>query len=213
MPRQFATVLVALVTSCAVVGGWNALRPASNGGVAVVDLDEIAKRLGRTDQMQQSVSSQTDQLNQQLTALQQDAANKFDKLKSEVGVGLTEEKSATLQKVSQAINVKLNTAKQVAEMKLGQHRQMLAQEFRTEAKPYAEKVAKSRGFGTVVTKNDTMVFTFADTVDITNEVFLAMQASGHAAAPAAPRADQQPQPPQQPASPIQQAGFEQPGAN
>lgn len=214
MRRHFASVLIPLVVSCAVAGGWALWGPAATGGVAIVDLDEIARRLGRTEQMQQSITTQTEQLNQVLAALQQDAAQKLDDLKVKVGPHPSPEKASQLQNASVAINVELNKQRQIAEFKLGQHKQKMAAEFRQEARPHTERVARSRGFQTVVTKNDAMVFSFSDSVDITSAVYQAMLEQGHAALPAAVKPQSpaaQPMFPAAPqANPVQRASHEEP---
>jgi Skp family chaperone for outer membrane proteins len=42
--------------------------------------------------------------------------------------------------------------------------------FRDEMKPVARRIAAEKGLGVVVTKNETVLFTYDDAVDVTDEV-------------------------------------------
>lgn len=194
MSRQTLTTVVAVVAAFSVGLTWSYFTSKPNGGVAVVDLDEVARKLGRDSEMVQSVKSQGDELNRRLVALQQDAVRQLQEIRAGLGDEPSPEEAQEFLRKQRNAQVNLNQIKQQAEVALGQHRQQLVSKFRQDAKPIAQKIAKEKGFTTVVTRNDSVVFSFDDAVDITSEVIALMSAEAPArpAAKPAPKTEQSP---------------------
>ncbi len=171
----------------------------STGGVAVIDLDEVAKRLGHDVEMVNSAQQAESSLNQQLANIQANFKKQFDDTKKELGEQPTEEQQQQLTTLGRQINVKLNESLQQARTNLSQHRLTLINRFREEVKPLALTAAHERGLGVVLTKNDSVLFAHASSVDVTDrvvELMLARAASKPTAA-TAPRTAAAPEKSQQ----------------
>jgi Skp family chaperone for outer membrane proteins len=155
----------------------------AKAGVAVVDLDKVAQELGRDTQMKGELIGQQNSLAKDLGAIQKNFEGQLAKMKEELGEEPAPEK---LQEFSKA--------KQVAQFmsKITTRRDQLIGEFRTEARPVAEKIAKSVGATAVMTRNDAVIFSYDNTIDITDQVIAEMKANPTkpAAKPAAaPKSD------------------------
>lgn len=200
-------LVIGAAAIAAIVGGISAslLSGSSAGGIAVVDLDEVARQLGRDAEMVNSIQTQAGQLSQKLTAVQQDANQKLQQIRASLGEQPTEDQAKQFLQIQRNAALQLNQLRQRAESSLGQHRLQLVGQFREQTKPIATKVAKEKGLTTVFTRNDAVVFSFDDAVDITDEVVAEMKAAGLASSPSqkAPTATPAPTTPassQQPAT-------------
>lgn len=145
------------------------------GGVAVIDLDQLAEKLGRDVAMTNSIRDQSASLNQQLSNLQNSLLSQVEEKEQKLGDIPTEEQSKELQGIKRQAGINLNQARQKAQAVLNQHSQQLVSRFREEVRPLAREVADEKGLSVVVTKNDSVVFTFQDAIDITGEVALRMR--------------------------------------
>lgn len=184
MARNAITILAAVLTSCcACLAITWATQPRV--GVAVVDLDEVSKRLGRQTEMQQSLQERTELTKQKLTAIEQNAVAQLQEARRSLGGSPTAEQAQQFQKMQQSASLQLNQLKQKAEQEVSGHRQQLISQFREQARPIVARVAKEHGFATVITRNDMFLFSYEQAVDITDEVARLMTAATPAAAPAA----------------------------
>lgn len=164
-------------------------QAACTTGVAVVDLDEVAKQLGKDVAMVTAVRQGQASLNQQLQTFQ---ANLQQKYKQQVEA-LGDEQPASqadqqarqkkLVEMERQFKLELNQAARSAQNELKAHEQRLVQSFRAEVKPVAQQVAAERGLGVVVTKNDSVLLTFDDGHDITAAVVAKLRATQPAAPP------------------------------
>ncbi len=207
MRRTFAIVLGSLLALSVLIAGvyktnfWPShdengqasTTPSAAGrlsGVAIVDLDEVAKRLGANVALDKEINNGQTSLNQQLrtlqTSLQEQYRQKEQSLKSlpaAAGQSLDSQKEQ-LSQLERELNLKLNDAKRSAQNELINYRQRLIQRFRDEVTPVAQEVAGQRGLGVVLTKNDAILLTFDDAHDITAAVIAKMRAK-RSASPAA----------------------------
>ena len=184
MPRTtlslFLTAVIALGAGAA--GAW---LTRSSSGVAVVDLDRIAKELGRDVQMANDLKANQTFLANELSGIQSTANAELKKMETDLGPDAATEEKQKLLQVAQAGQIQFNNLQKQADVKLGQRRNFLISSFREEARPIADRIAKARGAKAVVTPNE--VFSFDNTIDITTEVIAEMRlASPPQAAPAAP---------------------------
>ena len=140
------------------------------GSVAVVDLDKVASALGRDAVMLEHLQKQQDGLNQKLVSakesFEQQLTESFEKLPEEP----SEEQTQQILQMKQKANIQLASYKQQATNALGQLKNSAIVKFRKEAMPVARRIATEQGFSVVLTTNDTVVFTFEDSADITDEV-------------------------------------------
>lgn len=174
-----AAVLSATLLS---VGCGTSTEPA--GGVAIVDLDRVAKELGRDTVMVQQLQQQQSGLQQQLaevkTSFEQQLAESFEELPETPD----EEQTKKLLTMKRNANIQLATYKQQASNALGQMKNTVISQFRTEVLPVARAVAMERKLSVVLTSNDSVVFTYDRAVDITDDVIARLHQS--AAAPVIP---------------------------
>jgi Skp family chaperone for outer membrane proteins len=158
------------------------------GAVAVIDLDEIARRLGSDKQIVSSISQRQTSLSQQLVDLAKNYKQQIEEQQKKLSDAGDKKGDVTLANWQQQANAKLNEVKQQAEVQLQQHRATLIAQFREEIKPAARRVAQSRGLSVIVTKNDSVLYDFAPATDITDAVVAELQASRQQPAPAVAQA-------------------------
>ncbi|GEM_PF-6461127 len=190
MARNAITVCAAVVLSCCACLVVSRLTQpaASGGGVAVVDLDEVSRRLGRYNEMQNSLQAKAEETKQKLAAIEQSTIKQLQEARSSLGDTPDPEQAKKFQKLQQTASIQLNQIKQRAEQEVSSHRQQLVQEFREQARPIVARIAKEHGFSTVMTRNDSLLFSYENTVDITEEVTKAMAGMAPAAVAAKPDA-------------------------
>jgi Skp family chaperone for outer membrane proteins len=186
----FVTVaaLVSLcVSGCGWFGGKNdteaKVEKSVPGRVAVVDLDEIARRVGRDQYMIDTLKQTQQTLNERLEVVQASYVKQIKQKQETLGVGnegveITDEDTKTLLGMQREAGLNLNQARKEAISSLTQRRTQLVASFRNEVRPIASEVAKEKGLSIVLTKNDTVLFTHEDAVDITDEVAKRLRTSG-----------------------------------
>ena len=148
------------------------------GGVAILDLDEVAKRFGCDKQMGTSIQQREASLNQQLASIKASYEKQIAERRQEFGDTPTDEQAKLLADIRRQAGASLNKVRQQAKNNLNQHGSLLIQGFRKEIKPIAREVAREKGLSIIVTKNDSVVFDYDTTVDITEgviEKLLALQ--------------------------------------
>lgn len=183
MLRTGLTILAAVAASCCIcLTVSRATQPRT--GVAVVDLDEVSRRVGKMTEMQKSMQDLASQAQQKLTAIEQNASAQLDEARKTLEAAPSTELTQKFQRMQQSAVVQLNQLKQRAELEVSGHRQQLVNKFREDARPVVASVAKKHGFSTVVTKNETFLFSFENSVDITDEVAEQMAKASPGAAPA-----------------------------
>ena len=157
--------------------------PAGHAGVAVIDLDEVAARLGRDVEIINEVKNKEAQLNQELDALRTSYSNQVEDKRRELELRPSAEQTKKLQVLDRDLGAKLQQAQLDAQRELIRHQNSLITRLRESVKPVARNVAASRGLKMVVAKNEDVVFTFDASLDITNEVVEKLLEQGLAAAP------------------------------
>ena len=169
------------------LGGCNrhpgAEKPAV-GAVAVIDLDAIAQRLGSDKQIAESITKRQTSLSQQLVDLAKSYNQQIADQKKKLAETPAENGNVTLANWEQQANANLNKVKQQAELDLQKHKAALIAQFRDEIKPAARRVAQTRGLSVIVTKNDSVLYDFAPSADITQAVVEDLLAHRTAAQPA-----------------------------
>jgi Skp family chaperone for outer membrane proteins len=143
---------------------------AASGAVAVIDLDEVARRVGSDKRIADSITARQNALRQKLVELARSYNQQIDERRKSLPANEAGDGGVTLAAWQQQANASLNQVKQQAEQELANHRGRLVDEFRTQVKPAARRVAQRRGLSMIVTKNDSFVFDYASACDITNEV-------------------------------------------
>ncbi len=182
MCRRYALLL--FVGLGLAIGGCNkgadqagdGARPAGQqSGVAVVDMDEVARRLGSDVSIVQAIKESQASLNRQLQTLQTSLQGQYQEqqrlVEGQLAEGAQDQTAVKqLQGFGQQLNVQFAQAQQKAKSEINTHRGQLLQRFREEVKPVARELAAQRGLGVVITKNDSVLLTFDDAHDITDAV-------------------------------------------
>lgn len=184
MPRTTLTLALCAVIAlgAGAAGSW---LTSSKGGVAVVDLDKVAKELGRDVQMANDLRQNQSILVSKLSEIEQNAVEQLSKMKADLGEAPADDKKAEFAQKQQNAVVNFNNIQKQAVTAIGQRRDFLVATFRQEARPVAEKIAKANGANAVMTRNDAFLFSFDNTIDITDAVIAEMRSLPKAAAPAA----------------------------
>ena len=157
------------------------------GGVAIIDLDEIGKKLGRSEEIDKKVNELAKQRDQELLQLKAQYKAQYDDHKSKMSAEPTELETQELQRLEIGLNNQLRQAQGRARNEVGLLKQNLIKELRDEIEPHALAVAKSRGRDVVLSKllQNSPLYAFAEEVDITAEVLAKMSpAAAPAPAPA-----------------------------
>lgn len=197
--RAFAWSVIAVFGLQFLVGcqDENTNIAANSGGVAVVDLDEIANRLGRDVEIAKAVEQREATYQQQLRELEDKFRQELESRRSQLAEQPTEDELRNLAAVKKNLDAKLTDAHVSARRELARYRQQLIGRLRDEIKPIARQAALERGFHVVVTKNDAVVFSVEPEAFITDAVVSRLTAqAGVGSGPqnAPPHVASQPQP-------------------
>jgi Skp family chaperone for outer membrane proteins len=152
-------------------------QASAPGAVAVIDLDEIARRLGSDKQIASAINQRHSALSQQLLTLAKSYNEQIEAEKAKLAAANAQESEVTVASWQQQATAKLNEVKQQAAADLEKTRLALFDEFRDHIKPAARRVAQARGLSVIVTKNESVVFDYVSTADITDGVVDELMAS------------------------------------
>ena len=169
-----------ILLSITLVGCDHAPFSAPKGGVALVDLDDVAKRLGRDVLIVQELKDASVPLKDQLTAAQKELQTQFDRTKDAIGSKPTDSESQKLADLGSNLNLQLQQKQQQAQQDLNTKRAALVTRFREELKPVALKIASSKGLGVVLVKSEMVVLGNQPGLDITDEVVAELIRTGSA---------------------------------
>lgn len=182
MMKTFKVVFASV--ACLAIAGCDQITKSSNGPVAVVDLEAVARKLGKDKQIVQMIEQRQVSLNEQLSAAQNSLIQQLNQKKSEFGELNDEETKQLVQLKNQANNI-IATTRTQAQSNLSSFQQEVVNRFRTEVKPLVIELAAKKGCRMVLSKNDSVVFAFDSTVDLTDEVVASMKS--RVAPPALPQ--------------------------
>jgi len=176
--KTFPAFLILL--SLTLVGCDRAPFSSPKGGAALVDLDDVAKRLGRDVSIVQELKDASGPLKDQLTAAQKDLQAQFDRTKDAIRAKPTDTDSQKLADLGNNLNQQLQQKQQQAQQELNAKRASLVTRFREEIKPVALKIAVGKGLGVVLVKSEMVVLGSEQGLDITDEVVAEMIKTGSA---------------------------------
>ena len=170
------------------IAGWNCWCSIENKmqcdlakiskGVAIVNLDEVAKQLGMDAELTKQIKNAETSLNGQLKTFQGSLKEQYLQKKQEldqqsVARGTNPENTPDKQELvefEQKLNLQLRQAQQDARKKFNIYQQQLIQGFRSEIIPVAQKIAAQHGLKVVIAKNDAVLLAFDEAHDITTTV-------------------------------------------
>jgi Skp family chaperone for outer membrane proteins len=183
MSHRIVVVLLSGLLLWSAGCGWKsndkstAKSDKSVGGVGVVDLDVVAKRLGRDIEMANKVQEKLAELNGKLTTLQSSMRRLYEEKRDKQGDDPTDDQIRELQAWQDRTEAQLQETKRKAEVELSNYRQALVDQFREQAKPVLREVAAARGLSIVIPKNNALLLTIDPAVEITDDVAAKMPAS------------------------------------
>jgi Skp family chaperone for outer membrane proteins len=179
--------------------GWlpGSSKTESAGGIAVVDLDEVAKSLGVDTRISDMIEARKKVLHNELGKVQTDLKSglqtELEDVKAKFNDEVPAEEAQELRKKTLEANATVQRAISNANQNLTSFAEGLKQRFRTEVRPIAQEIASKKGFSIVIPKNDGLLLSVSPANDITSEVILAMQDRNRAAMAAAkPPAEEKP---------------------
>jgi len=152
----------------------------ASGGVAIIDLDEVASRLGEDVKMADAIKARETLLNRQLAALEKSLQQQIEAKQKEIGETATPQQQQQLQQMRQQASLQLKNAQMKVSKDLTLHRSEVINGFRASTKPHAEQAARAKGMGIVVTRNENVIFTHLPGVEITEDVIARMSAKSAA---------------------------------
>ncbi len=205
-------VCTMLTTGCGQQSGGSSAT-AAKGGLAVIDLDVVAKAVGRTREMNDALKLKQSSFDQALQRAKADFTKQIADKKAEFGETPTTEQQQQLVQMEQTANSQLLQGARKAQVALDEYRQQLVAEFRAEIKPTASQVAAEKGLGVVIPKNEGFLLAVDPGVDITADVIKAHQTARPAATAAAKPAAPAPTNAAQPMPPTTAAREEETSAN
>lgn len=137
------------------------------GGVAVLDIDAVARELGVEENVQRELASLQKGLARDLQKSQAQLQSEMNGVETAAGENPSEAQLRQIRATSQQLNSEFNRLKQQAERTLAQERVRLINEFRTRLEPIAREAAAEKELDVILMKVTPPVFTFAPEVDIT----------------------------------------------
>jgi len=140
------------------------------GGVGVVDLDSLAKQLGRDQEMSKAVQERLSALNERLGKLRDSLERLIDEKRTSFGDEVSDDERQQLISMQERMDTQLLESKRKAEVELANYKQALIDQFREQAKPILRDVATARGLSIVVPKNNGLLLTIDPSVELTDEV-------------------------------------------
>jgi Skp family chaperone for outer membrane proteins len=150
---------------------------AQKGGVAVLDIDEVAKQLGVEEKVRVDLLTMQNNLNADLQRTQETMQKQMTGVEKAAGENPTEEQKREIMATNQQLNEEFNRLKAQAQNTLAQERVRMINEFRVRLEPIALKAAQDAGLEVVLMKVTPPVFTYAASVEITQAtVKLALEA-------------------------------------
>ena len=178
-PRIAVLVLSAFAVAAAGCGTKSAEQPTARpaGGVGVVDLDVVARRLGRDIEMNNLIDERVASLNSRLTTLQGSMRRLYEEKRDKFGDEPTEEQLKELQAWQDRTDAQLLESKRKAEVELSNYKQQLIDQFREQAKPVLREVAAARGLSIIIPKNNALLLTIDPAAEITDDVAAKMPAA------------------------------------
>jgi len=183
-------ILVSISLLSAFVFGGCGPAPVSStapkAGVAFVDLEAAAKRLGRDTVITQELKDAGSALGEQLSTTQKEYQAELERLRQTLGTKPSEADNLKLAELSRNLSLQFQQKQQQAQQELGNKRIALVNRFREEVKPIALKIASGKGLGAVLVKSDIVVLGSDPSLDITDDVVAELTRLGQGTAAASP---------------------------
>lgn len=147
----------------------------NRGGVAVVDLDVLAKELGKQDEIDRLLKHKRLEYSQHLATLQAKYEKHIAAKTKEYGETPNVDQIRVLNTIKQTAVIKYGQEKQAVRIGIQQYRLELVKELRSQVAPIAEKIAEERGFDVVIPNDKSLLLSVRPKADITKDVIARMK--------------------------------------
>lgn len=159
-----------LLSSCDQLAGLS-----SHPATVIVDLNAVAKALGRGEAMQQEIQTAEAGLREQLSKIASNIEEQVSAEKKKIGDKSSDENDAKLQQLALQAQQTFRKEQIAAEQQAAQLRKQLVTAFREEVKLVAEPIAVERKAAMLKLVSDDVLW-FDKSIDITGEVISRMRA-------------------------------------
>lgn len=175
MKVQFVVIPVLAILTCTIGCDQTihtvAVPPemSEEGKVAVIDLDRVARALGRDEVINQRYQQSVTRMAEQLQGLQSNLIEQITVEQEKLGEEATDEEKQGLNQFIRTADRKLKEARVRARNQEVKIRADLVSDFREEMQPVARRAAAKRGFSIVMLNQANLLY-FDTAVDITDVV-------------------------------------------
>ncbi|MEM7252748.1 MAG: OmpH family outer membrane protein [Pseudomonadota bacterium] len=163
--------LIALASGCE-QAGLNA-APVIPRDTVVIDLDEVAAKLGRAAEFKEMIAGTTAELNSRFNSFATGLRAKLEAQREKTTENPSPEAADELRRLTGEVQAELRRGQAVARQQVQKFQAELVAKFRAEVQPFAEFVARERGARVVLLRAN-MLWHDPDS-DITAAVIEAMQ--------------------------------------
>ncbi|MCF6313135.1 MAG: OmpH family outer membrane protein [Verrucomicrobiales bacterium] len=161
---------------------------AQQGGVAVVDVDAVAREIGADKEVLGALKQAQDNLNTKLKDAQATMQKQFDAAVAKAGGDkATNEQKQQLAQFNRQLQSQFAQYKGQAQVALNREQAKRVLAIRELIRPVAMEVAKAKGLSVVLQKSE-QILGFQESSDITKAVAAKLKATMPAKAKAAPKA-------------------------
>lgn len=167
-----------LLTALAILAGSSMANAQGKGGVAVVDIDAVAKELGISDAVVAKLQAASANLNQQLDNAKGQLQGRMNQAEAQVGQQANPQARQQLVNFNRQLNQQYDQNVAQARQAITNVRIQEIRAFQEKLKPVALAAAKAKGFDIVMMKVSPPVFAFSEEADITEEVIAAAKKAG-----------------------------------
>lgn len=143
---------------------------AKSSSVAILDIARVAKETGHSDKINQELQQVSEQLKKDLLDIQNKLQAELKTSQEKMGSTPTEQQRQEFgQMITDAQN-RLKNAQNQAALTMQQKKNDAVKKLRDDIRSIAADIAKARGMQIVLLKNDNVILTYGEEIDITNEV-------------------------------------------
>ncbi|MEO0973537.1 MAG: OmpH family outer membrane protein [Pseudomonadota bacterium] len=143
--------------------------------IAVIDLQVIARALGRDDVMSQQITVVNETLRQQLQSAAEQLREQLQAEQDALGDDATDEDQQRFDQLLSTANQRLEESQRTVQLRSSQFQQAVVADFRREVTAIAREIAASEGAQAVLLSTNTSLLWYDSTIDITEEVIARMR--------------------------------------
>ena len=158
--RPSRTLTTALLATVVLLAGCDEqpLPQFSRGGadllpVAFIDLDRVARELGRDEQMRDRVESAREEMSVELRQLAEDLRADFETERAKLGEELDAEERRQLTRLGAEAQQRVQQGQLAVQRRTQELQVQLARELKEEIRPVVAAVARERGVAAVIPVN------------------------------------------------------------